>query len=192
MTRFQAEVLALMLRSGGEGNGAHSSTLAWKIPWTEKPGGLQSMGSQRVIHDWATSLSLFTFMHWRGNGNPLQCSCLESPRDGGAWWAAVYGVTQSQTWLKWLSSSSSSWEVVLTQLGFAMSSGPAGSISWGRDLGQFEKWVTFTAALSNEQRVGNNEKFLAFYLNYLTGLLFLICFVFVLAIFCLFVFVCFD
>ena len=42
-----------------------------------------------------------------GNGNPLQCSCLENPRDGGAWWAAVYGVTQSWTWLKWLSSSSS-------------------------------------------------------------------------------------
>ena len=44
---------------------AHSSTLAWKIPWTEDPGGLQSMGSLRVGHDWATSLSLFTFMHWR-------------------------------------------------------------------------------------------------------------------------------
>ena len=43
-----------------------------------------------------------------GNGNPLQCSCLENPRDGGAWWAAVYGVTQSQTRLKWLSSSSKS------------------------------------------------------------------------------------
>ena len=43
-----------------------------------------------------------------GNGNPLQCSCLENPRDGGAWWAAVHGVTQSWTWLKWLSSSSSS------------------------------------------------------------------------------------
>ena len=42
-----------------------------------------------------------------GNGNPLQCSCLENPRDGGAWWAAVYGVAQSQTQLKWLSSSSS-------------------------------------------------------------------------------------
>ena len=42
-----------------------------------------------------------------GNGNPLQCSCLENPRDGGAWWAAVYGVAQSQTRLKWLSSSSS-------------------------------------------------------------------------------------
>ena len=41
------------------------------------------------------------------NGNPLQCSCLENPRDGGAWWAAVYGVAQSRTWLKWLSSSSS-------------------------------------------------------------------------------------
>ena len=43
-----------------------------------------------------------------GNGNPLQCSCLESPRDGGAWWAAVYGVAQSRTRLKRLSSSSSS------------------------------------------------------------------------------------
>ena len=42
-----------------------------------------------------------------GNGNPLQCSCLENPRDGGAWWAAVYGVTQSQTRLKQLSSGSS-------------------------------------------------------------------------------------
>ena len=43
----------------------HSSTLAWKIPWTEEPGRLQSMGSWRVGHDWTTSLSLFTFMHWR-------------------------------------------------------------------------------------------------------------------------------
>ena len=43
-----------------------------------------------------------------GNGNPLQCSCLENPRDGGTWWAAIYGVAQSQTRLKWLSSSSSS------------------------------------------------------------------------------------
>ena len=43
----------------------HCNTLAWKIPWTEEPGGLQSMGSLRVGHDWGTSLSLFTFMHWR-------------------------------------------------------------------------------------------------------------------------------
>ena len=86
----------------------HSSTLAWKIPWMEKPGVLQSMASWRVGHDWATSLSLFTFMHWRRKGNPLQHSCLENPRDRGAWWAAVYGVTQSWTRLKRLSSSSSS------------------------------------------------------------------------------------
>ena len=45
----------------------HSSTLAWKIPWEEEPGRLQSMGSLRVGHDWATSLSLFTFMHWNEN-----------------------------------------------------------------------------------------------------------------------------
>ena len=133
----------------------HSSTLAWKIVWTEEPGRLQSMESLRVGHDWVTSPSLFPFMHWRrkwqptpvflpgkshgqrslvgcvpwgreeldtterlpfhfslscigeGNGNPLQCSFLENPRDGGAWWAAVYGVAQSWTWPKWLSSSSS-------------------------------------------------------------------------------------
>ena len=82
----------------------HSSTLAWKIPWMEEPGRLQSMGSRRVGHDWATSLSCIG----EGNGNPLQCSCLENPRDGGAWWAAVYGVAQSRTRLKRLSSSSPS------------------------------------------------------------------------------------
>ena len=48
----------------------HSSTLAWKIPWTDEPGGLQSMGLRRVRHDWATSLSLFTFMHWRRKWQP--------------------------------------------------------------------------------------------------------------------------
>ena len=48
----------------------HSNTLAWKILWTEEPGGLQSMGSRRVGHDWATSLSLFTFMHWRRKWQP--------------------------------------------------------------------------------------------------------------------------
>ena len=83
----------------------HSSTLAWKIPWMEEPGGLQSMGSLRVGHDWATSLSLSCT--GEGNGNPVQCSCLENPRDSRAWWAAVYGVAQSQTRLKGLSSSSS-------------------------------------------------------------------------------------
>ena len=81
----------------------HSSTLAWKIPWMEEPGVLQSMGLLRVRHNWATSLSYIG----EGNGNPLQCSCLGNPRDGGAWWAAIYGVAQSWTRLKRLSSSGS-------------------------------------------------------------------------------------
>ena len=62
------------------------------------------MGSWRVGHDWATSLS----RAGEGSGSPLQCSCLENPRDGRAWWAAVYGVSQSQTRLKRLSSRGSS------------------------------------------------------------------------------------
>ena len=71
----------------------------------EEPGRLQFMGLLRVGHDWATSLSLFPFMHWRRKWQPLQCSCLENPRDGGAWWAAVYGVAQSRTRLKRLSTA---------------------------------------------------------------------------------------
>ena len=61
-----------------------------------------------------------------GNGNPLQCSCLENPRDGGAWWTAVYGVAQSRTWLKWLSSSSNPTEVdfPFTQRCFRWDSSP--------------------------------------------------------------------
>ena len=142
----------------------HSSILAWGIPWTEKPSGLQSMGSQIAGHDWsdltnplhkiqdgrkrkllkrlkqASSLigSFYFFANSRlvivimtnpeadqvnwgywllkslerstgeGNGSPFQYSCLENPVDGEAWWAAVYGVSQSPTRLKWLSSSSSS------------------------------------------------------------------------------------
>ena len=136
----------------------HSSTLAWKIPWAEEPGRLQSMGSRRVGYYWATSLSLFTSMHrrrkwqptsallpgksygWRslvgcspwgheeldmteqlhfhfslscireGNGNPLQYSCLENPRDGGVehdWSdlaAAAAVFIHSQRWLAALAS----------------------------------------------------------------------------------------
>ena len=82
----------------------HSSTLAWKIPWMEEPGRLQSMGSLRVGHNWATSLSCIG----EGNGNAFQCSCLENPRDREAWWAAIYGVAQSWTRRMWLSSSSNS------------------------------------------------------------------------------------
>ena len=85
----------------------HFSTLAWKIPWAEEPGRLPSRGLQESD---TTERLHFPFSLSRtgeGNGNPLQCSCLENPRDGGAWWAAVYGVAQSRTRLKRLSSSSS-------------------------------------------------------------------------------------
>ena len=80
----------------------HSSVLAWRISWTGEPSGLLFMGSHRVRHD-SSDLACIG----EGNGNPLQYSCLENPRDGGAWWAAVYGVAQSRTRLKQLSSSSS-------------------------------------------------------------------------------------
>ena len=78
---------------------SHSSTLAWKIPWVEEPGRLQSIG----LIELDTERLPFHFSLLcigEGNGNPLQCSCLENPRDGGAWWAAVYGVAQSRTRLK--------------------------------------------------------------------------------------------
>ena len=80
---------------------------AWKIPWAEESGGLQSMGSLRVALTERLHFHFSLSCVGEGNGNPLQCSCLKNPRDGGAWWAAVYGVTQSRTRLKQLSSSSS-------------------------------------------------------------------------------------
>ena len=86
----------------------YSSTLAWKIPWTEEPGRLQSMGSLELDTTERLHFHFSLSCIGEGNGNPLQCSCLENPRDGKAWWAAVSGVTQSRTQLKRLSSSSSS------------------------------------------------------------------------------------
>ena len=70
----------------------HSSILAWKIPWTEESDGLLSMLSHGVGQK-LKRLSTHECIG-EGNGNPLQCSCLENPRDGGAWWAAVYGVSE--------------------------------------------------------------------------------------------------
>ena len=111
----------------------HSSTHAWKIPWTEEPVRLQSMGLQRVRHDWAISLQ-FTSHYTElglsgkestsnagdtvdtglisesgrspggGHGNPLLCSCLETCMDRGAWWATAHGAEKRQTGLKWLST----------------------------------------------------------------------------------------
>ena len=78
----------------------HSSTLPWKIPWMEEPGGLQSMGSPRVRHDKATSLSLFTFMHWRRKWQPTPVFLPGESQGRGSLVAAVYGVAQSRTRLK--------------------------------------------------------------------------------------------
>ena len=74
----------------------HSSTLAWKYPWMEEPGRLQSIGRYQL--DMTEQLHFhFLLSHiGEGNGNPLQCSCLENPRDGGA----AYGITQGRTQLK--------------------------------------------------------------------------------------------
>ena len=76
----------------------HSSTLAWKIPWTEEPGRLQSMGLRRVRHDWATSLSLFTFMHWRRKWQPTP---MFLPGESQGWGSLVgcclWGHTESDT-----------------------------------------------------------------------------------------------
>ena len=76
----------------------HSSTLAWKIPWMEEPGRLQSMGSLRVRHDWATSLSLFTFMHWRRKWQPTPVFLPgESQEWGSLVGCRLWGRTESDT-----------------------------------------------------------------------------------------------
>ena len=75
---------------------AHSSTLAWKIPRTEEPGRLQSMGSLRVGHDWATSHSLFTFMHWRRKWQPTPVFLPgESQGQGSLVGCSLWGCTES-------------------------------------------------------------------------------------------------
>ena len=93
-----------------------SSTLAWKIPRTEGPGRLQSMVSLRVGQDWATSLSLFTFMHWRRKWQPTPVFLPGESQGRGAWWATLYGVAQSRIRLKQLSSSScNNWKSICKQ-----------------------------------------------------------------------------
>ena len=103
--------VALLLSSGRpafseKAMAPHSSTLAWKVHGRRSlvgysPWGREESHTTERLH-FHFSLSCIG----EGNGNPLQCSCLENPRDGGAWWAAVYGVAQSRTQLKRLSSSS--------------------------------------------------------------------------------------
>ena len=97
----------------GEGNGTPLQYFAWKIPWMEEPGSLQSMGSLRVGHDWTTSLSLFTFLHWRRKWQPTPVFLPGESQGRGSLVAAVCGITQSWTQLKWLSSSSRNLLIVI-------------------------------------------------------------------------------
>ena len=86
----------------------HFSTLAWKIPWTEEPGRLQSMGSLRVGYDWVSSLSLFAFMHWRRKWQPTPVFLPGESQGRGSFVGCCLWGAQSRTRLKRLSSSSSS------------------------------------------------------------------------------------
>ena len=105
----------------------HSSTLAWKIPWAEEPGRLQSMELRRVGHDWATSLSLFTFMHWRRKWQPTPVLLPGEPQGRGSLMGCRLWGAQSRTRLKRLSSSSSSIMFLLTRIIWVYC-----SIYWGR------------------------------------------------------------
>ena len=88
-----------------------------------------------------------------GNGDPLQCSCLENPRDGGAWWAAVYGVAQSRTRLKRLSSSSRTWAVLCPSLPKSHQAPQVVSVEripgWGRPPGEGDGYPLQYSCLEN-------------------------------------------
>ena len=78
----------------------HSSIVAWRIPGMEEPGSYSLWGHKELDTTERLHFHFSLSCIGEGNGNPLQCSCLENPRDGGAWWMAVYGVAQSWTRLK--------------------------------------------------------------------------------------------
>ena len=104
----------------GEGSGTPLQYSCLENPWMEEPGRLQFMGSLRVGRARATSLSLFTFMHWRRKWQPTPVFLPGESQDSGAWWAAISGVAQSRTRLRRLSSSSSSIMPVMMISSFIM------------------------------------------------------------------------
>ena len=126
----------------------HSSTLAGKSHGQRSLVGCGPWGHEESDMTERLPFHFSLSCIGEGNGNPLQCFCLENPRDGGAWWAAIYGVTQSRTRLKWLSSSSkksvaiysqershnevaNSKELLLTLKSISFTSSPSG-IGWSQ------------------------------------------------------------
>ena len=93
---FQCPIFLPFILLSEKAIATHFSALAWKIPWMEEPGRLQSVGSLRVGHDWTTSLSLFTFMHWRRKWQPTPVFL---PGESQGWWSLVscylWGDTES-------------------------------------------------------------------------------------------------
>ena len=114
---FTLLVWILRLLSLEKAMAPHSSTLFWKIPWTEEPGRLQSMGSLRVRHDWATSLSLFTFRHWRRKWQPTPvCLPGESQGQRSLVGCRLCGHTESDTTEATRLSSISGWACLVARL----------------------------------------------------------------------------
>ena len=99
MVTHKMDYYSALKRNDGESNvPTHSSTLAWQIPWTEEPGRLQSVGSLGVRHDWATSFSLFTFMHWRRKWQPTPVFLPGEPQGWGSLVGCrLWGLTESDT-----------------------------------------------------------------------------------------------
>ena len=95
---FGTNIYTLLYIKSEKAMASHCSTLAWKIPWMEEPGRLQSMGSLRVGHDWVTSLSVFTFMHLRRKWQPTPVFLLgESQSRGSLLGCCLWGHTESNT-----------------------------------------------------------------------------------------------
>ena len=138
--------------------------IAWRRQWHPTPvllpgksHGWRSLGGCSPWGHWGSDTTEWLHFHFslsctgEGNGNPLQCSCLENPRDRGAWWAAVYRVAQSRTWLKWLSSSSSRAE---------MTQNPKKNSEWAQKDQQSAKLSRWFLSLRTSI-IGNGEPFKA-------------------------------
>ena len=140
----------------------HSNALAWKIPWTEKSGRLQSMGSQRVGHDWVTSLSLFTFTLWRRKWQPTPVFL---PGESQGWrslvgcrlWGCTGSDTTEATWQQQQQQQLSYWASLIAQLVIGNAGDPGSIPGSGRSAGEGKgyplqySWASLVAQLVKNQ-----------------------------------------